>query len=57
MTVLIAGGDSFTFGSELPSQEHAWSGLLAKKLGMNYCCTAMQVSRIRLVCCSYVEFS
>ena len=41
MTVLIAGGDSFTFGSELPSQEHAWSGLLAKKLGMNYCCTAM----------------
>ena len=32
MTVLIAGGDSFTFGSELPSQEHAWANLLADKL-------------------------
>jgi hypothetical protein len=40
MTVLISGGDSFTYGSELSSQEHAWSNLLAKKLGMNICNTA-----------------
>ena len=33
MTVLIAGGDSFTFGSELPSQEHAWANLLATRKG------------------------
>ena len=41
MTLLIAGGDSFTYGSELPSQEHAWGGILADNLGMDYCCTAM----------------
>ena len=41
MTVLISGGDSFTYGSELSSQEHAWSNLLAKKLGMNICNTAV----------------
>jgi hypothetical protein len=40
MTVLIAGGDSFTYGSELPSQEHAWANLLADKLNMNICNTA-----------------
>ena len=40
MTVLIAGGDSFTFGSELPSQEHAWANLLADKLNMNIWNTA-----------------
>ena len=40
MTVLVAGGDSFTYGSELPSQEHAWANLLANKLDMNICNTA-----------------
>ena len=33
MTVLIAGGDSFTYGSELPSQEYTWANLLAKRKG------------------------
>ncbi len=33
MTVLIAGGDSFTYGSELPSQEHAWANLVATRKG------------------------
>jgi len=37
MTVLISGGDSFTFGSELPSQEHAWANLLATRKGWNIC--------------------
>jgi hypothetical protein len=37
MTVLIAGGDSFTYGSELPSQEHAWANLLATRKGWNIC--------------------
>jgi len=40
MTVLIAGGDSFTYGSELPSQEHTWANLLAKRKGWNICNTA-----------------
>ena len=40
MTVLIAGGDSFTYGSELPSQEHTWANLLANRLGWNICNTA-----------------
>jgi hypothetical protein len=40
MTVLIAGGDSFTYGSELPSQEHAWANLLASRKGWNICNTA-----------------
>lgn len=40
MTVLIAGGDSFTYGSELPSQEHAWANLLATRKGWNICNTA-----------------
>ena len=40
MTVLVAGGDSFTYGSELPSEEHAWANLLANKLDMNICNTA-----------------
>mgnify|MGYP001500967974 CR=1 FL=1 len=31
MTVLIAGGDSFTYGSELPSQEHAWANIVAQR--------------------------
>ena len=37
MTVLIAGGDSFTYGSELPSQEHSWANLLAERKGWNIC--------------------
>jgi len=40
MTVLVAGGDSFTYGSELPSQERAWANLLASKLNMNICNTS-----------------
>jgi len=40
MTVLITGGDSFTYGSELPSQEHAWANLLATRKGWNICNTA-----------------
>ncbi len=40
MTVLIAGGDSFTYGSELPSQEHAWANLVAQRKGWNICNTA-----------------
>jgi len=40
MTVLIAGGDSFTYGSELPSQDHAWANLLATRKGWNICNTA-----------------
>lgn len=40
MTVLIAGGDSFTYGSELPSQEHTWANLLAQRKGWNICNTA-----------------
>ena len=40
MTVLIAGGDSFTYGSELPSQEHAWANLLASRKEWNICNTA-----------------
>lgn len=40
MTVLIAGGDSFTYGSELPSQEHTWVNLLAKRKDWNICNTA-----------------
>ena len=33
MTVLIAGGDSFTYGSELTSQEHAWANLVEQLNG------------------------
>jgi len=40
MTVLISGGDSFTYGSELPSQEHTWANLLANRKGWNMCNTA-----------------
>ena len=40
MTVLIAGGDSFTYGSELSSQEHTWANLLANLKGWNICNTA-----------------
>lgn len=40
MTVLIAGGDSFTYGSELPSQEHAWANIVAQRKGWNMCNTA-----------------
>ena len=40
MTVLIAGGDSFTYGSELSSQEHTWANLLANRKGWNICNTA-----------------
>ena len=47
MTILISGGDSFTYGSELldcPHGKHysqkTWAPLLADKLDMNYCCTA-----------------
>lgn len=46
MTTLIAGGDSFTWGSELPDSDGSrysrlsWSALLAKRKGMNYKCVA-----------------
>lgn len=40
MTLLIAGGDSFTYGSELPGQEYAWANLLADHNGWNICNTA-----------------
>ena len=45
MTVLIAGGDSFTYGAELQDCDGSysnltWSALLAKRMGMSYCCTA-----------------
>lgn len=40
MTVLIAGGDSFTYGSELPGQEYAWANLLATRKEWNICNTA-----------------
>ena len=45
MTVLIAGGDSFTYGEELQDcngshSNSTWSALLAERMGMNYCCTA-----------------
>lgn len=45
---LIAGGDSFTFGSELPdcnNLKHSnltWSALLSKKLNLDYKCVAKQ---------------
>lgn len=47
MTILIAGGDSFTYGSELSdctNEQHSnstWSALLAHQLGMNYACVAL----------------
>ena len=41
MTVLIAGGDSFTYGSEHPSQEHTWANLLAVPKGWNICNTVL----------------
>ena len=46
MTILIAGGDSFTYGNELSdctpkrASVHTWSGLLADNLDMSYSCTA-----------------
>jgi hypothetical protein len=46
MTVLISGGDSFTFGNELADCDDlnpsikTWSALLAKEFSMKYCCTA-----------------
>jgi len=45
MTVLISGGDSFTYGEELQDcngsySNLTWSALLAKRMGMSYCCTA-----------------
>ena len=40
MSVLHAFGDSFTYGSELPSQEHTWANLLANRKGWNMCNTA-----------------
>lgn len=47
MTILIAGGDSFTFGSELndcTNEQHSnntWSARLAQQLGMSYACVAL----------------
>ena len=41
MTVLISGGDSFTAGDELPSPEHAWPALLARRAGYTHCATAV----------------
>jgi hypothetical protein len=46
MTVLVAGGDSFTYGNELADctikqpSELTWSAFLAHKLGMKYMCVA-----------------
>ena len=46
MTILIAGGDSFTYGNELSdctsdrASMNTWSSLLANKLDMSYDCTA-----------------
>jgi len=46
VTILVSGGDSFTFGNELadcdgisPSME-TWSAVLSKEFKMEYCCTA-----------------
>ena len=47
MTILISGGDSFTYGSELndcTNQQHSnstWSALLAQQLDMSYACVAL----------------
>ncbi len=51
MTILIAGGDSFTYGSELQDcvntkeknqfSNSTWSALIAQKLGMSYGCVAI----------------
>lgn len=48
MAVLIAGGDSFTFGNELADNNHGrtpsqftYPALLAKRLGLDYNCTAL----------------
>lgn len=38
--ILVAGGDSFTFGNELQNQLNAYSALLAKKSNMDYFCAA-----------------
>jgi len=46
MTILLAGGDSFTYGNELAdcdpktSSKAAWSAMLAASLGMSYSCVA-----------------
>lgn len=46
MTVLISGGDSFTYGNELDDcinnrySEYTWAADLATHLGMSYDCTA-----------------
>ena len=46
MTILLAGGDSFTYGNELadcdpktPSKA-AWGAMLAASLSMSYSCVA-----------------
>jgi len=47
MTILIAGGDSFTYGSELADctinqySDDTWSAILAQQLGMSYACVAL----------------
>ena len=47
MTILVSGGDSFTFGAELPDQSDAnpskltIASLLAKNAGMEYECVAV----------------
>ena len=40
MTILIAGGDSFTYGSELPSQDHTWANIVARDWEYSICNTA-----------------
>jgi len=46
MTILISGGDSFTYGNELDDctpksfSEYTWAANLATHLGMSYDCTA-----------------
>lgn len=37
MTILIAGGDSFTYGSELPSQDHTWANIAARDWEYSIC--------------------
>jgi hypothetical protein len=46
MPLLIAGGDSFTWGSELGDEtpaspsKHTWTAIAAQQLGFDYCCVA-----------------
>ena len=37
---LVACGDSFLYGSDLPSTDHAWPALIAQNLNLDYVCFA-----------------